>query len=355
MARPTYTSKIDSYSYGVLVIHTLCGRWPFPADAFRPDPHNPDALIPVSEVDRRSEYLQDISQDHPLMGLIHQCLSNTPARRPEALEIICYISSSVMSRLPETHQNEIEKLQYWEGRFQSQQSQIDSLTAQNLQKQSEIEYLRIQLQEKQSQIDSIMADKQSEVEALRAEVERLSLIRQPPQSPPPRLKLKPSSRSQSIPRLERQLDESRDFSQPPPQPPPPPPSPPKVKPKPSSRPKSMPGLERQLDESKDFSQPPPQPPPSPPSPPKVKPKPTFRSQSLERPLGQSSDSRRSLTLPPPQVESRPRIQSDPSADSQSQVARIQSLRTILLASFPDSPPTCRKGRFSARRRGGAWE
>ena len=50
MARPAYTSKIDSYSYGVMIIHVLCGRWPFPADAFRPDPQNPDGLVPVSEL-----------------------------------------------------------------------------------------------------------------------------------------------------------------------------------------------------------------------------------------------------------------------------------------------------------------
>ena len=29
LAKPTYTSKIDSYSYGIMMIHVLCGRWPF--------------------------------------------------------------------------------------------------------------------------------------------------------------------------------------------------------------------------------------------------------------------------------------------------------------------------------------
>ena len=76
MVKPKYTSKIDICSYGVLIIHTLCGRWPFPEDAFRPDPRNPDVIILVSEVERRAEYLQEMGNDHPLMGLIHQCLSN---------------------------------------------------------------------------------------------------------------------------------------------------------------------------------------------------------------------------------------------------------------------------------------
>ena len=131
MARPTYTSKIDSYSYGVLVIHVLCGRWPFPADAFRPDPQNPDVLVPVLELDRRAEYLQDIGQDHPLMGLISQCLSNAPTRRPEASEILRQITATA-SRVPERHQNTIEMFQHWEG-------QIEPLTARNQDKQSQME------------------------------------------------------------------------------------------------------------------------------------------------------------------------------------------------------------------------
>ena len=135
MARPTYTSKIDSYSYGVMVIHVLCGRWPFPDDVFRPDPRNPDVLVPVSELDRRAEYLRDIGQDHPLMGLISQCLSNAPTRRPESSEILRQITATA-SRVPERHQNKIEMLQ-----------QNESLAARN----------------------------QAEVEALRAEVERLSV------------------------------------------------------------------------------------------------------------------------------------------------------------------------------------
>ena len=159
-ARPTYTSKIDSYSYGVMVIHVLCGRWPFPTDFFRPDPQNPDVMLPVLELDRRAEYLRDIDQDHPLMGLISQCLSNAPTCRPEASEILRQITATA-SRIPERHQNKIEMLQHWEG-------QIESLTARN-------QTLQSQNQTLQSQNESLTARNQAEVEALRAEVERLSV------------------------------------------------------------------------------------------------------------------------------------------------------------------------------------
>ena len=154
-AKPKYTSKIDIYSYGVLIIHTLCGRWPFPEDAFRPDPQNPDTVIPVTEVERRAEYLQEIGNDHPLMAVIRLCLSNVPARRPETPVLLDRINT-ILSALPQQFTNRVEMLQQFEARIQT-------LTAAN--------------QSKQSEIDFLTQRNRSEIESLRAEVERLSVRR----------------------------------------------------------------------------------------------------------------------------------------------------------------------------------
>ena len=153
MAKPKYTSKIDIYSYGVLIIHTLCGRWPFPEDAFRPDPRNPDVIIPVSEVERRAEYLQEIGNDHPLMGLIRQCLSNMPARRPEAHEIV----STIMSRRLPAVPNMIELLRNAKMnesiRFEDQslRSQVNSLQS-RIQRLSTTHPHQLQLPQSESQV-----------------------------------------------------------------------------------------------------------------------------------------------------------------------------------------------------------
>ena len=151
-AKPKYTSKIDIYSYGVLIIHTLCGRWPFPEDAFHPDPRNPDVIIPVSEVERRAEYLQEIGNDHPLMGLIRQCLSNMPTRRPEAPALLERVNA-ILSTIPQPFTNRVEMLQQFEVRIQtlinanqSKQSEIDSLTTETERKQSEIDSLRVEVE-----------------------------------------------------------------------------------------------------------------------------------------------------------------------------------------------------------------
>ena len=184
-AKPKYTSKIDIYSYGILAIHTFCGRWPFPEDAFQPDPRDPDTMIPISEVERREEYLQEIGNDHPLMAMIRQCLSNAPARRPEAQALLDR-ANTILSTLPQPFTNRVEILKEFEARIQTftatKQSEFDSITQKN---QSEIASLRAEVEkqftiqvEMLQQLDTLTAanfSKQSEIESLRAEVKRLSV------------------------------------------------------------------------------------------------------------------------------------------------------------------------------------
>ena len=157
MSQPAYTSRADSYSYGVVIIHVLCGRWPIPTDVSLHDRKNTDSDMqaPISEIDRRAEYLRDIDQAHPLMGLISQCLNKTPTHRPSASEILHRIDT-IIPTIPETN-HKMESLQHLVGRIQSQQTEIEA---------------------KQSQIESLTSQtraRQSEVEALRAKVRRLSM------------------------------------------------------------------------------------------------------------------------------------------------------------------------------------
>ena len=56
------------------------------------DPRNQDCLLARSEVERRREYIQplhgQLGEEHSLVQLVHQCLRNTPARRPSAEELL---------------------------------------------------------------------------------------------------------------------------------------------------------------------------------------------------------------------------------------------------------------------------
>ena len=106
---PTYDTKIDCFSYGVMILHVLCGRWPLPDEATRVNPHNPDQLTPLSEAERREKYLEEIGEDHPLMGMIQDCLSNYPPRRPDAEEILCQVRE-VAIQFPPSFDNRAQML-----------------------------------------------------------------------------------------------------------------------------------------------------------------------------------------------------------------------------------------------------
>ncbi len=202
VARPKYTNKVDIFSYGVMMVHVLSGQWPIPGEVFRSDPANSSLIVPVSEMDRRAEYLQEINQDHPLMGLIRQCLNNTPTSRPEAVYVL-HLVETVISRLPPSLENRIEMLQRIQAlrqvaglrgeieaksqEIQVQRQLIDVLRGEIETKSREIESQRRNIETQRRVIDVQIAEigaKSStalarEVQSLRGENERQRRVTEP--------------------------------------------------------------------------------------------------------------------------------------------------------------------------------
>ena len=86
VANPTYDTSIDEFSYGILIIHVLTGKWPEPqCSQIRMDDGK---MIPISEAERRKVFLDDIGSEHPLMELILKCIDNDPKQRVQASEIM---------------------------------------------------------------------------------------------------------------------------------------------------------------------------------------------------------------------------------------------------------------------------
>ena len=136
VANPKYNTSIDEFSYGVLVIHILSGRWP--------QPHvgqvklEEGKLIPVSEAERREVFLQAIGYDHPLMELIRKCINNDPNCRVPVSKIVQSMAALV-AKLPSTVDNRLEILR----RTQAQDEKIQSLREEVDQKTREIERLNL--------------------------------------------------------------------------------------------------------------------------------------------------------------------------------------------------------------------
>ena len=100
-ANPNYTTSIDVFSYGIMMIHMLSGQWPEPQiGQIR---NEPGKMVPVTEAERRDVFLQAIGRDHYLMGLILKCIDNYPQARAHASEIVKHMArmqySSDVNRL----------------------------------------------------------------------------------------------------------------------------------------------------------------------------------------------------------------------------------------------------------------
>ena len=85
---PDYNEKLDIFSFGNIMIHLFSERWILSLPAFREDPNSPRRKIPLSEIEKRSEYLALIGEDHSHLSLIHDCLEEFPDYRPSTVVVV---------------------------------------------------------------------------------------------------------------------------------------------------------------------------------------------------------------------------------------------------------------------------
>ena len=130
VADPHYDTSVDVFSFGVMMIHTFTAEWPLPIiGQTRIDPTNPDRLIPVTEAERRENFLRKISQDNPLTDLILNCLKNNPLQRPRAEEIVGRMGDVVL-QFPPSFENRVEMLQHI-NELSTEKSRLEQETATN--------------------------------------------------------------------------------------------------------------------------------------------------------------------------------------------------------------------------------
>ena len=90
-----YGDKLDMFSFGHLALYTITQV--FPGDLSAPTSCDSQSgkVIPRTEVQRRSQYMQilyeSLSEKHALVKLIEQCLNNAPHKRPRAMEALHWL------------------------------------------------------------------------------------------------------------------------------------------------------------------------------------------------------------------------------------------------------------------------
>ena len=108
VANPKYDTSVDEFSYGIMMIHMFSGQWPEPqVGQVRAEPGG--RMIPVTEAERREEFLQAIGNDHPLMDLICKCIDNYVQSRAHANEIVERLADMVL-QFPASFANRLEML-----------------------------------------------------------------------------------------------------------------------------------------------------------------------------------------------------------------------------------------------------
>ena len=174
---PRYDVKVDIFSYGVMMVHVLSGQWPLPGEPNRVNPNHPTGLTPVSESDRREEYLNVIGHNHPLMELIQRCLSNSPHHRPEA-EAVLQRVNEVSSRFPASFTNKIEMMKGYQAKAESESSQSKQLIQekeaaerQNLAHSIEVEQSCLQLAQLGEEVESLKKTLQANEQIHQAQIQ----------------------------------------------------------------------------------------------------------------------------------------------------------------------------------------
>ena len=163
IANPKYDTSVDEFSYGIMMIHMFSGRWPEPQVG--PNRTEPDGrLIPVTEAERREEFLRAIGNDHPLMDLILKCIHNHSKSRAHTSEIVEQLAEMVL-QFPASFANQLEILK----RIEAVEEEKRVLTEEGERKDRVI-------QQKESQISLHREEVQAEKRQKIAEIDRLKLV-----------------------------------------------------------------------------------------------------------------------------------------------------------------------------------
>ena len=168
---PRYDVEVDVFSFGVMLVHVLCGQWPFPSEATQVDPRNPARVIGLTEVDRRALYLDiigrptDEQEGHTLMPLIERCLNNSPNLRPNASDLVERMSRASAEH-PLAFSNRMDMMQ----RIASIQTEKEALQTQVSELEGQTERGQQAQTEEREESDRCKAALSLEVEQLRLQV-----------------------------------------------------------------------------------------------------------------------------------------------------------------------------------------
>ena len=85
---PRYNEKLDVFSFGNVVLHTLTHEWPVPGGP--PNRYEGGMFVGITEVQRRGQSVKLLTaqEEQLFFPVIRRCLENRPDKRPSSLELV---------------------------------------------------------------------------------------------------------------------------------------------------------------------------------------------------------------------------------------------------------------------------
>ena len=164
---PSYSDKLDVFSFGVLLVQIMTRQFPNPGPRFQvvdmpDDPRFPEGNVRVAvpETQRRSAHFKLIMDTHPLKAIAVSCLKGKERERPSAQQL-----SNTLSELKRAPQY-TESLQQAQsgvgggGEVDNLKGQVRDLQQQNHALEQEIEQQRSEIKQLQTGHDRVAAQNQ---------------------------------------------------------------------------------------------------------------------------------------------------------------------------------------------------
>ena len=164
---PSYTTALDVFSFGALMLHTGAQDWPIPSEYMIVDPVTQDMKY-LNEVQRRQEYLNKLQDAEMLRPLIVDCLQNNYTKRPSIINV-----SKQLQLLKETlPKKPLDKSSSLDRAVSEAEDKMASL---EVDKQKELLLLakEDQLEKMQKEMDKLNEDKRKSEALLKDEIKSL--------------------------------------------------------------------------------------------------------------------------------------------------------------------------------------
>ena len=84
---PRYNEKLDVFSFGNIILHTLTHEWPNPGP---PTKYEGDVFVAVTELQRREQYIElfTAQEKQLFLAIVRHCLENRLEKRPSSVMLV---------------------------------------------------------------------------------------------------------------------------------------------------------------------------------------------------------------------------------------------------------------------------